>query len=73
MKGGVHFPASSLSEFHTGKSVTIFPHSGNAFPCVIPPRSWAAYGNTKVYKIRKLYRTIFSTFYNILQQNLTMV
>ena len=29
--------------------------------------------NTKVYKIRKLYRTIFSTFYNILQPNVTIV
>ena len=29
--------------------------------------------NTKVYKIRKLYITIFSTFYNILQPNFAIL
>ena len=52
----------SILLYYAGKSVTTFPHRGNAFPFL----------NTKVYKIRKLYRTIFSTLYNILQPNFTI-
>ncbi len=29
--------------------------------------------NTKVYKIRKLHMTVFSTFYDILQPNFTVL
>ena len=45
-----------------GKSVTTFPCSGIAF-----------LRNKKSTQNCKIYRTVFSAFYNILQPNLTIV
>ena len=48
--------------YYARKSVTTMWKCGNAFS----PRK------TKVYQIRNLYITIFSTFYNILQPYFTV-